>query len=909
MENLKITEEKIAQFEQNYDLYATATDKIQVSNGIIAKLTEDKEICNLCENDRDAYELREKLLTRIKNLQTKAIDETLGNDCTVNADSSIDIKDFEKAKEAIVALIDGEVNREISEDITEDVAESVGLPKYAELAVLTKRHILEEKYSILFMGEYQSGKSTTLDALCNGHMIAAIGRGTVTTSVPVSVSYADKETISIVWKTAEELKNVLAHLACYLEDFNVAEFDIEDNAARAALLAKIDMLRKSDECPKASDLEAKYVILSELILQHYSACTSAKENVSDITAQELPAITRFPQKLEARWKGNGASNFDYKEAQFAFIKRVDCGFPAETLKQLHATVTDCPGLFASSYDSELTNNAMTEADAIFYVLPYDKQIGKDICSSLYTIQKSYPDVHRKLFIIDNVNSTKDSEEIIEANRAIVKDLFGDKVRFICVDSLMAYYGSVKETFDKNLLSQHDIQSFIEAAKPKKAVFASSNTPEITSFDQAWSRRTGIYCAIYGISTPAELIESSGLKNLVAEVKDFIQSNKAYSVILSNGLYRLSAELEDIKKSAKLHYVEPHVNGAHELSQLWNNRLERMDEFSVLSAAITKDQFFAKKGTQESAVKRISNELYGKAFSESFWDKAIEGICGIIYDYRYKIFKRAFNEDKLQAFLKPLVENYLLNEIRERLQYHTDILLRGQDTSFNAIFGSKKELLKATLAETWKEAFKDDSAFDAMFTRYVSIPDSVIYRTQYEENGGAGIDFDVHKGRLFTSLMLDITTVTTTIALSIASYICFVLSCAAVGATNIFTLIAEMLGLAGGAAAVFILGKAGVAALLANKFAPEIKKKIKEQDLYSKFENLVQNHVSNIINEYVGSVSVNRDLALNDQSVATSAAAKDPSALAAALEVIQEMNERLQGHKEFIKNYTTSGENA
>ena len=855
MEELNIQQEKfnlLLENQHEFSLY----EQLTLANNLKNKVLSDVTITYSSQIDLELAERKKVLLEDIDMFINSTIQEVITCRIEPTYDNSVVIPNFSVAKQKLEEVLSKEVNKAIFSADKDIFVDMPDVSKHIQSIATIKENCTKNKYTVLLMGEFQSGKTTTLDALCDGRHIGAIGDGTATSAVPVSVSYAEKEDVNPVWKTNKELKLLFSSLTQCIEEFDYNEFDINDIEERKNWLTKIDEFRNNKDCPQ----DVKILALCSLVLKFYDTDELKGKIDSKIQITDVASITRFPEKLETRWKRSGSSVFSIEEAIFLFIAQIECFLPSETLKRLNCTIIDCPGLFNNTYDTSVTEIMMAKVHAIVYMLPYHKGIGEDVCKSLYTIQKNYPDVHRKLFVAQNLSS-KGNNTFVESNIATIKLMFGDDKQVTIYDAHLAYLSSVyyykKQLFIADI--QHFCRDVIEHRYDLITRLPINRTIKFQNFNEAWNYHFKGYMTANewdDIPSPEYLRKASGIENFISDLRTFIENNEAYSVILSNGVYELQSEMIRIKSDLYTRYVEPRILGREKLKSLWEERLSKSESFNQFIATTVRETFFSSRNQEPSLFTRLTNDVYDKLFTHDFYLAIYDGIADTLYDNKGKIITTGvFNKKKFQSYITPIINQEIYSIVENKMEYWYRLLYTGQDKSFESLFSTEMKLLDVYLQTEWNNKFLTDKEF--MLHQYLPIYSAI---NEYIDNPLA-LNITDSYGTFNSSTQIinqagmavvkeTIMAIVSSIVATICNYL--LVSVFIGGATGVLPILIGVGGVTGG---VLTMGKSKQ--WIRNKFKESLRNDLdkKLEGIKDQFKNIIHTEVNRILNLCMAKLSL------------------------------------------------------
>ena len=253
----------------------------------------------------------------------------------------------------------------------------------------SKKKLQEDEFSISLIGEFQGGKSTTFDALCGGREISPRGNNMKTSACRIKVtniSDGRPEKAIITSKTNAELVLTISSLLSSINEseigykkedikaFSIVDYLNLDNPSHMDIVR--DLINGEWDNVAANDTDKRDILLiAEFILHFYNA-TKEERNKNEYSLEEVSQMMTFPQNMVTRYKQNGISAFSKEEALFAFIQSIHCHIQSNTLERLGCTVTDCPGLFASEYDTSIATQTIADSDATLYLLSGEKAMGQ-----------------------------------------------------------------------------------------------------------------------------------------------------------------------------------------------------------------------------------------------------------------------------------------------------------------------------------------------------------------------------------------------------------------------------------------------------------------------------------------------------------------------------------------------------
>lgn len=897
IEDFEILKDNLTRFEQ--------IDQLRLASFIRDKIVNNEYIGKLCSADATMTAIRTKLLDDIKDLHLSILTDVLSVPHEINVTTDSAVKNFKQAKNGLLSMAVSErdayssINKENHPLIAND---QLFLTHFERLSTIID-NCSNDSYRVLIMGEYESGKSTLTDAIIGRH-IGAIGDGNTTSAVPIELSYGDKLNVNILLKSKNDIMSLFSDIKKYIDNFLPDHFDIENKEERNKLYKKLNAFRRHNDCPKVKEPGFKKLAICSLILKFYndSRLQQLTQDFEDVT--HISMISRFPNGFESRWHKRGGDDFTFEESVFAFVERVCCYLPSEALKKLNCTFIDSPGLFSNAYDTQVTVTEMINANAILYLLPYDKEVGEDTCTSLYILKKKYPNILRKLFIVNN-RSFCDHKRFYQANVENIKEMFGTLMDLHKVDARLAYLGVIRESYDKGKLSDDEKSLFVQLCQYGAE---EEDDMEFDDFVDAWEYCLYPYRRRYSwINSPSaqEVIEKSKLPSILENLFEFIEKNKAYSIIFSEGVIKLYNELTSIIKNLEIRYVEPYSLDREKLEKKWSKRISVASDFEQSAKLIINKHLFETYEGRSSLVDRLTDSTYFNMFTNDAIDQMIIGICRVIYNNKWKLSKCGKNESKIKEFISPKIENVVSDYIVKNVNKWNDFLHMGQNMSFTTTFSSQIMLLENDLDTTWKNLFIDDNEFHNARNIYFDVSkDPTTFSIGSSQDSGKGLTVD--RVPLTGALINDIATITSAILLLLMPTIMALIITLA---SNPLGWVIGGIAISFGAATYFFTGDSIVERNFVNHYAPKIKQEITEQKLETKLKDFIHKEITDMMEAYASGLHLDIKHMHNDRDIALSSPEEEVEQNCfEAIKEIVGFKKQISKYSEFCKQYIPNEQN-
>lgn len=303
---------------------------------------------------------------------------------------------YKKYRDGVLIVMDR------AEDILSRCSTFLGVKSQDNLPELRQK-LERNQFNLVFTGGFQTGKSTVFSYLCEGRELSPIGSGgggIPTSAARVSAmatAPGEQEFVVVHWRSKAELLASLGgwlvpeYMPARIEKFSkmgnpncLDETDVNlDNLRERERLADIALSKLQNPGAQPSgvlDQARMALIVAKYYAQFVERIQqkSARYN----TPEDVVRLASYPPKWEHRWAmikdGQDIKTvFSDEEVTFVFVRNVEYHIDAPLIRNLGCTVIDCPGLSASTWDSDIARECMKEADAVLYMLRGDKTLSED----------------------------------------------------------------------------------------------------------------------------------------------------------------------------------------------------------------------------------------------------------------------------------------------------------------------------------------------------------------------------------------------------------------------------------------------------------------------------------------------------------------------------------------------------
>lgn len=665
-----------------------------------------------------------------------------------------------------------------------------------------KRRLVSDAFSIVLIGEFQGGKSTTFNALCDGREISPRGSMLKTSAISVTATNladpAAGEYAEIEWKTPRQLLETIDFVAAMLtpEDLGVeitdgASFDPADhfdfdNPAHIEkvqeIIGRIESGIKSEE---RIDLQEQLRV-GKLIMAFYGdAHIAALRGRGRYTVSDVASFATFPRRWNRRWREPRPAGeiFSPQESVFAFVSGVHVYIHSIELMKLGCSVTDAPGLFASRYDTAVALNAMTGANAVLYLLGGETAMGQSDERALTALASRKELRDKTFFALNRKKTAIVTENILDADADRISEIFNREVEVREYHSLLFLLAQSGRMYLEGTLSDDSVARFMAVA--------ARNGFEADSFDGLWTiiaRNIGAATGeralqdIAALDTEAvELCGArSGASSMFADITRRLVREKAYSILVSNGLVRIEKALQGVYKRYKarerrargiLASGQQALNDSVEALAGFNRRIKEIvdDEISPELISEIAALAFKEEVASDSAVSHmtmnlaleIPRKMKFKAQSNAAFGRLI-GKIGT----KWAQDKSAGSKQKLNDELAPIVRDIITGVLNGRITTWTRLFALGQNEWYKVSVAPRLAKAAGTIEKEWAKVIAANPELD--ITKFVMPDFTNPARLMTEAMVGQNSSFNLKVEEAMLSAVIN------RIVVEVASVVCGVL---------------------------------------------------------------------------------------------------------------------------------------
>ena len=553
-----------------------------------------------------------------------------------------------------------------------DEATKLDIPeKYGDELRQTARKCQEDAFEIALVGEFQGGKSTTFNALCDGRDISPrglCGGGIKTSAAVISVqNIADNETkdglsewAEVECKTKEAIALSLSTIlrSSLLESnefraFNEAisdeEFatkmstddgfpalvDLDNRECREILLAAAQKVWEKWERDKANALDSDQLDqlrIATVQLRFYGS--QERKTLADkqcLAIDQFQRLVAFPKDWAIRWTHGFSAEFRFEEIAFVFVHKVLVRIHSENLKRLGCRITDCPGLFANAFDTAVAERAIRNADAVWYLIFGDKQLGDKDSKAIKQIMAW--GLEGKIQATANIHSDWDvkSTDILSATKSTLFTM-GLPLDVVPYNARLAFLAAQGDLLVKHpeRVSEMDRKNMTADYRPKDGV----PTPDSSAMWTKMIRRIGSNMDLDDLATVSTLTSesvktvrsASHLDDILTKLENDFIPQKARSILVDRGSERAAKALELYEGT-----LLATENAANAKKEEWKAKLEetrkQLATFVDRAKTIVDHSAFASE--KDHLCRDMANDIVDRTLDDKFLDTLAYDISAVL----------------------------------------------------------------------------------------------------------------------------------------------------------------------------------------------------------------------------------------------------------------------------------------
>ena len=605
--------------------------------------------------------------------------------------------------------------------------------------------VFENQFKLVLVARFQGGKSTTFNAVAmGGRVISPMGDGAIKCSASLISNYncedVSKRGVTLKWRSTNDLARLCEDV------LTSGKVDLTTprgrSAARQAYEDEFTTYQANRQTYPPTQLELLPIVdlITRFVGDAGLAALQEQLAANPPTEQQVAELVRFPKDFSTRWPDQ-VGGFTLDEARFVFLQAANLATEAPNLKQLGLEVVDCPGLFASSYDTTVATAMIATADAVWYLLD-GKTAGQ---SDLEAIALCRQLAQNALFVSVNlkadINPTRKhiTTKIIPHIQGQLQQA-GLTVELQPYHALLALLGQTGEsllrgeedrdtaTFMHQLVDDWSLESGSKSAAGDWSALCEHLLDRLKSGVQDFRAAGGQL----NPEAVAVVVRESGLSDILGKLSQFVVETRARAVLIDrgvgqaisaveNGIERPLAALEESAKQDVETALTQYKEAAAVLTRFQELAKEQMDSIQgdlggMLDSELA-GEFFDEivmnsipSIAKESAVEIVRKVGASKVFAGLLGDK--------IQDF--------FGIEKTKTIIQSVIEKHFSEETEPRAAQWINQL--SPDTS-KALLTMTKTAQRITeaLNEFWQSAReKNDKLSD--------LSEPVVPKTTFDVSG-------------------------------------------------------------------------------------------------------------------------------------------------------------------------------
>ena len=644
-------------------------------------------------------------------------------------------QEYSVKRDYLLLLIDQALNvKELKKDET-------------QLFKVTKKRLQENQFNIVLIGEFQGGKSTTFNALCGGREISPRGAMNKTSAICITATNLsnprDNEYAMVHWKSDAELLSLMDTFAGLVtpedlgvtlrnnEKFSVFQhFSFTESQHIKALMNALDLQEKTYKYDIDKYQEYNEILrISKLILAFANDPNLVQiRQKSQYEITEVSKFAVFPDNWNQRWNNvqtveDIKKQFKLEDVLFAFVGSVDCYIHSKNLAYLGCSITDCPGLFASSWDTSVALNAMAEANAVIYLLGGNKTMGEGDKRAIAKIVQHQTLSDKIFFALNQKENDTITSNILSENQSILIDLGVQNYAIANFNSLLFFMSEFGTAFLQNSLDEYSKEKFIMVAK-RNGVNVETNTTIQTVWQKIINRQAGRLekDELFNYTD----INKTNIRNvrkesyadvLLSSVNNSIISQKAESILITNGANKIKDSLNAIEERLKIAETdilksvvqcEAECKAAEKAYTLFKKQVENLlnetftDSLALQIASNGYEEIF-QDATIQKITRRMATEIPKALTLECKKDAIMSEVLLKIGNHK----KANETNERLKKVLEPIVSTILNSELDSAIVLWKKSISNGMHPCLRQILLPKVDVLTNQINSKWNQTIAKD----------------------------------------------------------------------------------------------------------------------------------------------------------------------------------------------------------
>ncbi|MCB9492251.1 MAG: hypothetical protein H6674_09335 [Dehalococcoidia bacterium] len=536
-----------------------------------------------------------------------------------------------------------------------------------------QRQLEDQRFKIVFVAPFQSGKSTLFNAFAGGREVSPTGLGTRTSACAIEAHYVNgpaQEHALLEWRTDAELLGSFPSFIVDATDIQDrsrtrqakpekgASPDFGDEKFRKRLESAIQRVLKDGGGITRDDAER--IQSCALILKHYDKA-QAERDMHAVSIDVARKLISFPPDWGS--EACDADEYALRDVLFLFLRRAQLYLHSNSLKRTRAVLVDCPGRGASAIDNALAAECVNGADAIILLLGTEgKTLDLNDHREIEWLTRDLQVDARRIFIAYNARESRQilcqrhvPVDLPQLRRLIDPNL--DESNIYIVNALLALR-AIQMATPLDELGHETISVLAERYRTRRATQHSGDDPELArktierDARAAYEMFTGGDWAELDQSNIHDLIDLSGWNGLVSAISQFVETREMREFLLRRGLDPIRTELELIQRELETHAQAPARSAADRREQRIRAREIMGNIESKLRRMATEvDRLFRNGGEAEHEIRKDLEGRLTKLCIRRILERKIRSM-------KYPRFIRAELRDELNSRMNTVVSGWL-----------------------------------------------------------------------------------------------------------------------------------------------------------------------------------------------------------------------------------------------------------
>ena len=591
--------------------------------------------------------------------------------------------------------------------------------KTGESLRAVRRKVYENQFRIVLVSGFECGKSTTFNMLCDGREISPRGLMVPTSATIVSAqNTVDADMAgkaSIVWRSDSELTLIFAkQLLRYFKEIDPVRFRDVNQADQLcdALTYPADLpllkqvvgkcMTDLSRAGTSEEAERNALLMAHLIAQHYdSPWLAAQKQRTDFSVDDISKMICFPENyLSRRWMGVSPCAFSAEESVFAFIRQAHCYIQSDNLKRTGSVLIDCPGLFASTYDTNVALDVIENADAIWFILN-GRGLGASDLESIKQIVAAKPD---SVFFTVNLSQNTERNvrsQILSGYSREIEQVTGRQIEpkeFSIYHALLGLTALQAQKLKDGKLDEHSLSEL----KRLSHHFRSGTEDPQEALNEA---AIGSLTAAYGVSLREAAsmdlfdksgegidmcLKRSGIGEIVSRVENEVVSKKAKSILIDNGA-RKAIDL--------IAAVESDLKVQEDLAQA--DEFKMQNEFEEAEGRLTKFSEFCEQ--QLDDLRGGSTDL---VLADDYWREVIDSSIDEVAEKAARQIAQTNLNELRKELNEQIINDTFAEVVRPKAVAWADRIKTGKHQIFDDLVGKPMRKIVRDTLQKWEVVIKD-----------------------------------------------------------------------------------------------------------------------------------------------------------------------------------------------------------